>query len=71
MLVITRKPGESFYVGDTKIELLTRKGNCQKIGIDAPKDITILREELLDNGTFIKEEVTETEGKELNACDNE
>ena len=49
MLILTRKSGESIKVGDTvKITILEIKGNHVKIGIDAPKDLEIYREEIYD-----------------------
>lgn len=49
MLVITRHKGESLYIGeDIKVTVLgTYKGQI-KIGIDAPQDVNIAREELLN-----------------------
>lgn len=47
MLIITRKEGESFFIGDN-IEITITKvadGNV-KIGIEAPKEMIILRKEL-------------------------
>ncbi|PRR82836.1 carbon storage regulator CsrA [Clostridium vincentii] len=47
MLIITRKEGESFLIGDD-IEITITKvadGNV-KIGIEAPKEMLILRKEL-------------------------
>lgn len=47
MLVITRKIGTSVNIGkDIKIHFLSRNGEQFRIGIDAPKDILILRSEL-------------------------
>lgn len=54
MLVITRKEGESFLIGDN-IEVSITKiadGNV-KIAINAPREMIILRKELV---TEIKEE---------------
>ena len=49
MLIISRRCGESFIIGDdVKITVLSVKGNQIRIGIDAPKETTILREEVLD-----------------------
>lgn len=47
MLIITRKKGESFMIGDD-IEITVSKieDGSVKIGIIAPKDISILRKEL-------------------------
>ncbi|MDD4390565.1 MAG: carbon storage regulator [Eubacteriales bacterium] len=47
MLVISRKQGEAIYLsGDIKITLISVSGDKATIGIDAPKDIKIVREEL-------------------------
>ncbi|MEF9983532.1 MAG: carbon storage regulator [Oscillospiraceae bacterium] len=47
MLVITRKNDESFYIGDDiKIVIVKASNNLVKIGIEAPKSITIARSEL-------------------------
>jgi carbon storage regulator len=51
MLIIKRKLGESFFIGENqevKITYLGFTGNQLKLGIEAPKDFLILREELLD-----------------------
>lgn len=47
MLVITRKEGESILIGDD-IEITISKisEGSAKIAINAPRDMTILREEL-------------------------
>lgn len=48
MLVLTRKPGEGLIIGDNiKITVVTASDNSVKIGIEAPADVKILREELL------------------------
>jgi carbon storage regulator len=47
MLVLGRKEGESLLIGqDIVITILKTRGGCIRIGIDAPKNILILREEL-------------------------
>ncbi|PCJ88393.1 MAG: carbon storage regulator [Thiotrichaceae bacterium] len=49
MLVLTRKPNESLTIGDNiEITVLSVKGNQVQIGINAPKDVCILRDELID-----------------------
>lgn len=49
MLVLTRKPGESIQIGDDiTIFLLELNGNQQRIGIEAPRDVTIHRSEIYD-----------------------
>jgi carbon storage regulator CsrA len=49
MLSITRKDGQSFYIGDDIVVTLTRasKGSAV-ISIKAPNDVAIMRTELLD-----------------------
>jgi carbon storage regulator len=49
MLIITRKKGESIMIGDD-IEIIISKidDGSIKIGIKAPKDLTILRKELYE-----------------------
>ncbi len=47
MLILTRKPGESLYIGDSvKITIVEIKGNQIRVGIDAPTDLRIYREEI-------------------------
>lgn len=50
MLVLTRSIGERLFIQDglIKIQVLEVKGNQVRIGIEAPKDITIHREEVFD-----------------------
>jgi len=47
MLILTRKPGESIFIGDAiKVTVVELKGNQIRIGVDAPKDLRIYREEI-------------------------
>ena len=48
MLVLTRTVGEDgILIGDdVRVVLLKRRGNAIQIGIEAPKEIPVLREEL-------------------------
>ena len=51
MLVLTRKVREEILIGpDIRIVLVSIKGQQARIGIVAPKDITVLRKELTDEG---------------------
>lgn len=60
MLVLTRSVGERLFIQDgvIKIQVLEVKGNQVRIGIEAPKDIAIHREEVFDR---IKSESNEEE----------
>lgn len=47
MLILTRKIGESLLVGDdVEITVLSIRGNQVKLGVNAPKEISIHREEI-------------------------
>ncbi len=49
MLVLTRREGEVFLLGDDiEIEILDIKPGVVRVGIRAPKHVRVLRSELLD-----------------------
>ena len=49
MLILTRRVGESLIIGDdVVVNVLGVKGNQVRIGVDAPKDVTVEREEIYD-----------------------
>ena len=48
MLVLSRKAGERVLVGDNVFITVVRIGpNAVRLGIEAPKDMNIVREELI------------------------
>ncbi len=52
MLVLTRKAGEGIIIGDDiTIKVVEIKGGGVRIGIDAPKDSKIYRQEVYDRIT--------------------
>ena len=52
MLVLSRKPGERILIGDNVTVTIVRIGpNTVKLGIDAPKELNIVREELCAGST--------------------
>jgi carbon storage regulator len=47
MLILTRKSGQSVHIGDEiKITIVEVKGNQVRIGVDAPRNVTVHREEI-------------------------
>ena len=58
MLVLTRSVGERLIIndGEIKLSILEVKGNQVRIGIDAPRNVSIHREEIYNR---IKDENTE------------
>jgi carbon storage regulator len=50
MLVLSRKPGERIMIGDNIVVTVVRIGpNNVRLGIDAPTELNIVREELCGN----------------------
>jgi carbon storage regulator len=49
MLILTRRIGETIKIGaDITVVVLSVKGRQVRIGIDAPKDVAVHREELIE-----------------------
>ncbi len=49
MLILTRRVGDALMVGDdTKIVVLGVKGSQIRLGINAPKDVKVHREEIYE-----------------------
>ena len=58
MLVLSRKPGEKILIGDNVTVTIVRIGpNTVRIGIEAPRDMNIVREELCDESGAVKEQI--------------
>ena len=49
MLILTRRLGETILIGnDIEVTIMAIESNQVRVGIDAPRDVKILREELRD-----------------------
>jgi carbon storage regulator len=58
MLILTRRVGETLMVGDeVTVTVLGVKGNQVRIGVNAPKDVAVHREEIYER---IKQEQGQT-----------
>lgn len=49
MLILTRRVGESLMIGDNvNVTVLGIRGNQVRIGVNAPKDVAVHREEIYE-----------------------
>ena len=57
MLILTRKVGESVLIGnDISITILSLRGNQVKLGVEAPKEGSVHREEIYQRIKQMKDE---------------
>jgi carbon storage regulator len=60
MLILTRRVGETLMIGDeVTVTVLGVKGNQVRIGVNAPRDVAVHREEIYER---IKREQAESNG---------
>ena len=67
MLILTRRVGETLMIGDdVAVTVLGVKGNQVRIGVKAPKDVTVHREEIYER---IREEDEGTDADDASTDD--
>lgn len=63
MLILTRRVGESLMIGDeVEVVVLGVKGNQVRLGVNAPRDVTVHRHEIYER--IQRELAGEAEGGE-------
>lgn len=70
MLVLARRSGDSIVIGENiEITVVEVQGDKVKIGITAPKEIAVMRKELLDAASCANEQAASPD-VDLSALDN-
>ncbi len=64
MLILTRKIGESIVIGDDiMIKVVEIGKNSIRIGIDAPREISVLRQEIFES--IQRENILSSKGEKI------
>ena len=67
MLILTRRVGETLMIGDdVSVTVLGVKGNQVRIGVDAPREVAVHREEIY--ARIKKEQEVDSAPLDSSAC---
>lgn len=71
MLMITRRPGERILIGDdVTIEIVEITGGTVRVGISAPRELPVYREELWESVKRENEAAAEADPERLDGLAN-
>jgi carbon storage regulator len=66
MLILSRKPGESIVIdGRITVKIVRLEGDMVKVGIEAPRDVPVHRQEVYDEIQASNKEAVTDPGKKL------
>ena len=70
MLILTRRVGETLVIGDdVTVTVLGVRGNQVRLGVNAPKDVAVHREEIYQRIQNEKDTENSTESSEKDDID--
>jgi carbon storage regulator len=70
MLILTRRVGETLVIGDdVTVTVLGVRGNQVRLGVNAPKDVAVHREEIYQRIQNEKDVENSTENSEIDDID--
>jgi carbon storage regulator len=66
MLVLSRKPDQTVFIGENiKVTIVRVRGNVVSLGIEAPKSVRVMREEIVDRAPVDKNTLEDSQPQAL------